>query len=183
MSGRQTGAKYGLRNKLRRGRSNADEASHIQRIPGFARAAPGCRYPPLSPCVSSPSAILLTARYPFPRHAPLTRPGGPPVKQLIAYLLDHAILDFSGDLTLDMSRDFLRGDDSPAARALLAKIDQEGGVDDMVVTLADCLQEYLRTGLSDNVVHDQIKLYAESRGTEGLPEAARITDDAPPWHR
>jgi len=84
------------------------------------------------------------------------------VNQLIAYLLDHAILDFSGDLTLEMIRDFLRNDDSPGARALLAKLVQERGVDDMVVTLADCLQEYLRTGLSDDVVRDQIKAYAES---------------------
>jgi len=84
------------------------------------------------------------------------------VKQLIAYLLDHAILDFSGDLTLDMIRDFLRDDDSPTARSLLAKLVQEGGVDDMVVTLADCLQEYLRTGLSEDVVQGQIKLYSES---------------------
>jgi hypothetical protein len=84
------------------------------------------------------------------------------VNQLIAYLLDHAILDFSGDLTLEMIRDFLRNDDSPGARALLAKLVQERGVDDMVVTLADCLQEYLRTGLTDDVVRDQIKAYAES---------------------
>jgi len=84
------------------------------------------------------------------------------VKQLIAYLLDHAILDFSGDLTLDTIRDFLRDDDSPTARALLAKLVQEGGVDDMVVTLADCLQEYLRTGLTDEVMISQIKLYSES---------------------
>jgi hypothetical protein len=84
------------------------------------------------------------------------------VNQLIAYLLDHAMLDFSGDLTLDMIRDFLRNDDSPASRALLAKLVQERGVDDMVVTLADCLQEYLRTGLTEDLVHDQIKLYAES---------------------
>ena len=84
------------------------------------------------------------------------------MKQLVAYLLDHAILDFSGDLTLDMIRDFLRDDDSPEARSLLAKLVQERGVDDMVVTLADCLQEYLRTGLSDDVVRDQIKLYSES---------------------
>jgi len=84
------------------------------------------------------------------------------VNQLIAYLLDHAILDFSGDLTLDMIRDFLRNDDSPGARALLAKLVQERGVDDMVVTLADCLQEYLRTGLTEDVVRDQIKAYAES---------------------
>jgi hypothetical protein len=84
------------------------------------------------------------------------------VNQLIAYLLDHAILDFSGDLTLEMIREFLRNDDSPGARALLTKLVQERGVDDMVVTLADCLQEYLRTGLTDDVVRDQIKAYAES---------------------
>ena len=84
------------------------------------------------------------------------------MKQLIAYLLDHAILDFSGDLTLDSIRDFLRDDDSSAGRALLAKLVKEGSVDDMVVTLADCLQEYLRTGLTEGVVLDQIKLYSES---------------------
>jgi hypothetical protein len=84
------------------------------------------------------------------------------VKQLIAYLLDHAILDFSGDLTLEMIRDFLREDDSPEARALLSKLVQDRGVDDMVVTMADCLQEYLRTGLNDDVVREQLKLYAES---------------------
>ena len=59
------------------------------------------------------------------RHPPQCPPGGQSVNQLIAYLLDHAMLDFSGDLTLDMIRDFLRNDDSPAARALLAKLVQE----------------------------------------------------------
>jgi hypothetical protein len=38
------------------------------------------------------------------------------VNQLIAFLLDHAMLDFSGDLSLDMVKDFLRNDDSPEAR-------------------------------------------------------------------
>jgi hypothetical protein len=84
------------------------------------------------------------------------------VKQLIAFLLDHAMLDFSGDLSLDMVKDFLRDDDSPEARALLAKLVQERGVDDMVVTLADCLQEHLRNGLTEDVVSDQLKMYAES---------------------
>jgi hypothetical protein len=90
-------------------------------------------------------------------------PGGVPVKQLIAYLLDHAILDFSGDLTLDMVRDFLRDDgDGPEGRKLLAKLVEDRGVEDMIVTLADCLQDYLRTGLSDEVVREQIRLYSES---------------------
>jgi hypothetical protein len=85
-----------------------------------------------------------------------------PVKQLIAYLLDHAILDFSGDLTLDMVRDFLRDDDSAEGRALLAKLVEDRGVDEMIVTLADCLQDYLKTGLNEDVVRDQIRLYSES---------------------
>jgi hypothetical protein len=84
------------------------------------------------------------------------------VKQLIAYLLDHAILDFSGDLTLDMVRDFLRDDDSAEGRKLLAKVVQDRGVEEMLVTLGDCLQDYLRTGLSDDVVREQIRLYSES---------------------
>jgi len=61
-----------------------------------------------------------------------------------------------------MIRDFLRDDDSSEARALLAKLVQERGVEDMVLTLADCLQEYLRTGVTEDVVRDQIKLYSES---------------------
>jgi len=84
------------------------------------------------------------------------------VNQLIAFLLDHAMLDFSGDLSLDMVKDFLRGDDSPEARSLLAKLVQERGVEDMVVTLADCLQESLRSGLTEDVVRDQLRLYSES---------------------
>ena len=84
------------------------------------------------------------------------------MKQLIAYLLDHAILDFSGDLTIDMVRDFLRDDDDPDSRKLLAKVVADRGVEDMIVTLADCLQDYLRTGLSDDVVREQIRLYSES---------------------
>jgi hypothetical protein len=84
------------------------------------------------------------------------------VKQLIAYLLDHAILDFSGDLSLDMVRDFLKEDDSAEGRKLLAKLVEDRGVEDMLVTLGDCLQDYLRTGLSDDVVREQIRLYSES---------------------
>jgi hypothetical protein len=84
------------------------------------------------------------------------------VKQLIAYLLDHAILDFSGDLSLDMVRDFLRDDESPEGRSLLGKLVEERGVDDMVVTLADCLQDYLKTGLNEEVIREQIRLYSES---------------------
>jgi hypothetical protein len=61
-----------------------------------------------------------------------------------------------------MVRDFLRDDDDPEGKRLLAKLAGDGGVEDMLVTLGDCLQDYLRTGLNDDVVREQIRLYSES---------------------
>jgi hypothetical protein len=85
-----------------------------------------------------------------------------PVKQLIAYLLDNLILDFQGDLTLDMVRDFLHNDESREGRALLAKLVEDRGVSDMMITLADCLQDYLKSGINEETVREQIRTYAES---------------------
>jgi hypothetical protein len=99
----------------------------------------------------------------FPSHGRLTAvSGGLVVKQLIAYLLDNMILDFQGDLTLDMVREFLREDESREGRALLAKLVEDRGVSDMMITLADCLQDYLRTGINEEVLREQIRTYAES---------------------
>lgn len=84
------------------------------------------------------------------------------MKQLIAYLLDNMILDFQGDLTLDMVREFLRDDDSRESRALLSKLVEDRGVSDMMITLADCLQDAIKTGISEEVVREQIRTYAES---------------------
>jgi len=84
------------------------------------------------------------------------------VKQLIAYLLDNMILDFQGNLTLDMVREFLRDDDSRESRALLSKLVEDRGVSDMMITLADCLQDAIKTGISEDVVREQIRTYAES---------------------
>jgi hypothetical protein len=84
------------------------------------------------------------------------------VKALIAYLLDNLILDFKGDMTLEQVREYLRDDDSREARALLAKLVEDRGVSDMMITLADCLQDYLRTGITEEVVREQVRTYAES---------------------
>jgi hypothetical protein len=88
--------------------------------------------------------------------------GGCKVKALIAYLLDNMILDFQGDLTLDMVRDFLREDDSREARALLAKLVEDRGVSDMMITLADCLQDSIKAGITEETVREQVRTYAES---------------------
>jgi hypothetical protein len=82
--------------------------------------------------------------------------------QLVAYLLENLILDFQGDLTLDMVRDFLREDDSREAKTLLAKLVEDRGVSEMMICIADCLRDYLKTGIKAEVMTEQIRLYAES---------------------
>jgi len=84
------------------------------------------------------------------------------VNQLIAYLLENMILDFKGDLTLDMVRDFLREDSSREAKALLSKLVEDRGVSDMMITLADCLQDSIQSGISPEAVREQVRTYAES---------------------
>jgi hypothetical protein len=84
------------------------------------------------------------------------------VKRLIAYLRENMILDFQGDLTLEMLRDFLRDDDSREARALLSKIVEDRGVSDMMIVLADCLLEVVQKAVSDDSIREQLQTYAES---------------------
>ncbi len=81
---------------------------------------------------------------------------------LISYLLDNLMLDFQGDLTMEMVKDFLRNDESRDSQALLARLVEDRGTGDMMITLADCLKEYIRTGIHENVVRDQIRMYTES---------------------
>jgi Mn-containing catalase len=84
------------------------------------------------------------------------------VKELIKYLLDNLYLDFQGEITLETVRNFLREDDGREARQLLSKLIEEKGVDDMLITLADCLKEHIQSGINERVVRDQINLYSES---------------------
>jgi hypothetical protein len=84
------------------------------------------------------------------------------VKELIKYLLDNLQLDFQGEITLDTVRSFLREDDGKEARTLLSKLIEEKGVDDMLITLADCLKEHIQTGINEKVVQEQISMYSES---------------------
>lgn len=81
---------------------------------------------------------------------------------LINYLLENLMLDFQGDLTIELVRDFLRHDDSRDARSLLTKLAEDKSTSDMMITLADCLKEYIRTGISEDVVREQIRMYTES---------------------
>ncbi len=85
-----------------------------------------------------------------------------PVKELVRYLIENLYLDFQGEISLDTVRQFLRGDDSREAKALLAKLIQDKGVDDLLLTLADCLKEHIRSGVNEQVLREQLSLYSES---------------------
>jgi hypothetical protein len=84
------------------------------------------------------------------------------VKELVRYLLENMYLDFQGEISLDTVRQFLRGDESREAKALLSKLIADKGVDDLLLTLADVLKDHLRTGVNENVVREQLSLYSES---------------------
>ena len=84
------------------------------------------------------------------------------MKELVRYLLDNMYLDFQGDVSVEKVREFLREDDTREARRLLAKIIEEKGIEDLLITLADCLKEQLRSGISDEKVREQLQLYSDS---------------------
>jgi len=84
------------------------------------------------------------------------------VNPLISYLLDNLILDFEGELSLDMVRDYLKGDESKEARMLYARVVADGGVDDMLLVLADCLKDSIRNGIDENSLLEEIRTYVES---------------------
>ncbi len=84
------------------------------------------------------------------------------MKELVRYLLENLYLDFQGEISLDTVRQFLRGDESREAKALLAKLIEDKGVDDLLITLADCLKENIRTGINEQTVREQLSLYSES---------------------
>jgi len=76
--------------------------------------------------------------------------------------LENMYLDFQGEISLETVRQFLRSDDSREARTLLQKLIEDKGVDELLLTLADVLKDHLRTGVSDDVVREQLVLYSES---------------------
>ena len=84
------------------------------------------------------------------------------MKELVRYLLENLYLDFQGEISLDQVRQFLRGDDSKEAKALLQKLIEDKGVDDLLIALADVLKEHLRTGINEDVIREQIRMYTES---------------------
>ena len=80
----------------------------------------------------------------------------------MAYLRENLMLDFQGDLTVEKVRELLGGDDSRDARNLLAKVVNEGKVEDMLLVLTDVLLEVVQNALTDEVMREQLRMYTDS---------------------
>ncbi len=72
------------------------------------------------------------------------------------------MIDFQGDLSVAKVRELLAGDDTRDAKNLLAKLVAEKKVEDMILVLADCLTEPAQRALTDDVMREQLRMYAES---------------------
>ncbi|MGZ3419578.1 MAG: hypothetical protein ACXWUG_09755 [Polyangiales bacterium] len=84
------------------------------------------------------------------------------MNELVRYLLENMYLDFQGEISLEQVRAMLREDGSREARGLLEKLTQENGIDDMLITLADTLKDYLAQGINNDTIREQLQLYSES---------------------
>lgn len=84
------------------------------------------------------------------------------MKELVRYLLENLYLDFQGEISVEKVRELLREDETREARQLLSKIIEERGVDDLLLTLADCLREHIRTGVTEDLIREQLDTYSES---------------------
>lgn len=84
------------------------------------------------------------------------------MNELIRYLMENMYIDFQGDISIESVRNFLKADDTRESRALLNKLVEDKGVEDMLIALADCLKDNIRTGISEEHFKEQLKTYTES---------------------
>jgi hypothetical protein len=84
------------------------------------------------------------------------------LNELAKYLLENMIFDFEGEVTADNLRAFLRDDTSPEARSLMQKIIEDNGIDELLLTLADCLTTNLASGITPDVIRQHLVVYSES---------------------
>ena len=84
------------------------------------------------------------------------------MNELAQFLLEKMLVDFGGEVTTETVRAFLRRDENTESRALLQKIIEEKGIDDLLIALADCLTADLANSLSAGVVREHLITYAES---------------------
>jgi hypothetical protein len=84
------------------------------------------------------------------------------VRELVRYLLENAYIDFGGDLTIEKIRELLLHDETREARSLLSKLIDDKGVDDLLITIADCLKDHIRVGITEETIREQLSTYSDS---------------------
>jgi hypothetical protein len=89
-------------------------------------------------------------------------PGRLPVNELAQYLLENIIFDFEGEVTAESVRAFLRQDEKSGSKELMQKVIEDKGIDELLLTLADCLTANLSTGITPDVIKEHLASYAES---------------------
>ena len=78
------------------------------------------------------------------------------MNELSNYLIDNLVLDFRGDVDMETLNELLLRDGSQLAHDLRARLISQDGVDDFLLVLADCLKDFLREGISEELVTEQI---------------------------
>ena len=84
------------------------------------------------------------------------------MNELAQYLFENLLFDFNVEVTAEAVRAFLRRDENAESRALLQKIIEENGIDDLLMALADCLTVDLPNGINPDVIRSHLSNYAES---------------------
>ena len=84
------------------------------------------------------------------------------MNELAQYLLENLIVDFEGEVTTDTVRAFLRKDESALSRALLQKIIEDKGIEDLLITIADCITVNIANVISPAEIREHLINYSES---------------------
>jgi len=84
------------------------------------------------------------------------------LNELAQYLFDNMIIDFEGEVSMETIRVFLRKDEGPVSRALLQKIIEDKGIDDLVIALADVLKANVTNGIDTGLIREHLVTYSES---------------------
>jgi len=84
------------------------------------------------------------------------------LNELSQYLLENLIVDFEGEVTTDAVRDLLRKDESAVSRALLQKIIEDKGIEDLLIAVADCITANIANAITPGEIREHLVTYSES---------------------
>ena len=87
------------------------------------------------------------------------------MNELIRKLMENMYIDFDGEISMEAVRAYLKEDPSREARSLLNKIVEDKGVEGMLVTLAECLKDHIRSGITEEAVRENLGTYSDSLGS------------------